>query len=169
MDLPAIPHPAVHTIAQTIQLALSPIFMLTAIGTILNVLTGRLARVIDRARALEELHSLSHGPELDRHVWELRLLDRRMSVVNAGLLLGVISGIMVCIVVALLFVASLVQLRIGEAVALSFILAMVLLILALVSFMVEVRMSLVSNHVRAELLIAAEEGRRPKVRPTTLS
>jgi hypothetical protein len=155
MALP-IPQPAVHTIAQTIQLSLSPIFMLTAIGTLLNVLAGRLSRVIDRARALEELHPRATGPEHDRHIWELKILDRRMSVINAGLFLGVTSAILTCIVVALLFVATLAQLRIGVALALLFILAMILLIAALVSFMVEVRMSLTANHVRAELMIEEE-------------
>jgi ABC-type transport system involved in cytochrome bd biosynthesis fused ATPase/permease subunit len=152
--------PAVHTIAETIQLSVSPIFMLTAIGTLLNVLAGRLSRVIDRARALEDLHPRSAGPEHDRHVWELKLLDRRMTVVNAGLFLGVTSAIMTCVVVAMLFVATLVKLRIGVAVAVSFILAMILLILALISFMIEVRMSLRANHVRAELMIEQEEKAR---------
>lgn len=144
--------PAVTTIAQTIQLSLSPIFMLTAVGTLLNVLAGRLSRVIDRARALEALHPRSTGAEHDRHIWELRLLDRRMTVVNAGLFLGVSSAILTCTTVALLFVAELVKLHIGTLVALFFILSMLLLILALICFMVEVRMSLRANHVRAELI-----------------
>ena len=48
--------PAISTIAQTIQLSLAPVFMLAGIGQMLNVLAGRLSRVIDRARKLEELH-----------------------------------------------------------------------------------------------------------------
>jgi hypothetical protein len=144
--------PAVTTIAQTIQLSLSPVFMLAGIGALLNVLAGRLSRVVDRARALEQLHPRSTGPEHDRHVWELRLLDRRMSVINRALVLAVSSAVMTCLVVALLFVAELVKLHIGTIVALSFILAMLLLISALASFLIEVRMSLTSIHIRAELL-----------------
>ena len=122
----------------------------------LNVLAGRLSRVIDRSRALEALHPRSSGPEHDRHVWELRLLDRRMSVINAALFLAVTSAIMTCLVVALLFVAELAKLHIGRAVALSFILSMMLLISALVCFMVEVRVSLRAFRIRPELL---EHGR----------
>ncbi|WP_445193483.1 DUF2721 domain-containing protein [Sphingomonas sp. Tas61C01] len=144
--------PAVSTIAQTIQLSLSPVFMLAGIGALLNVLAGRLSRVIDRARALELLHPRSSGPEHERHVMELRLLDRRMSIINAALFLAVSSAIMTCLVVALLFVAELAKLHFGTLVALSFILAMVLLIAALVSFMVEVRVSLRAIHIRPELL-----------------
>ena len=144
--------PAVSTIAQTIQLSLSPVFMLAGIGALLNVLAGRLSRVIDRARALELLHPRSSGPEHERHVAELRLLDRRMSIINAALFLAVSSAIMTCMVVALLFVAELAKLHFGTLVACSFILAMVLLIAALVSFMVEVRVSLRAIHIRPELL-----------------
>lgn len=144
--------PAVSTIAQAIQLSLSPVFMLAGIGALLNVLAGRLSRVVDRARAVEALHPRSSGPEHDRHVWELRLLDRRMGVINAALVLAVSSAVMTCLVVALLFVAELVKLHIGTMVAIAFILAMALLILSLISFLVEVRMSLHAIHIRPELL-----------------
>lgn len=144
--------PAVTTIAQTIQLSVSPVFLLAGIGAVLNVVAGRMARVVDRARALEQLHPRSSGPEHDRHVWELRLLDRRMSVINAALFLCVSSAVAICFVVALLFVAELANLHIGTIVASTFILAMVLLTSGLIMFMVEVRLSLKATHVRVELL-----------------
>ena len=148
-----IPHlPAVSSIAQSIQLSLSPIFMLAGIGALLNVLAGRLSRVIDRTRALESLHPRSTGPEHDRHVWELRLLDRRITIINLALFLAVASAVATCLVVALLFVGSLTSLHVGPAVAVTFILAMVMLIVALTSFMIEVRVSLRAIHVRADLL-----------------
>jgi hypothetical protein len=144
--------PAVSTIAQTIQLSLAPVFLLTGIGALINVLAGRMARVVDRARALEHLHPRSTGPEHDRHVWELRLLDRRITIINVALFVAVSSAVMTCTVVALLFVAELAHLHFGTIVALCFIMAMLLLISSLVSFMVEVHISLKAVHVRAELL-----------------
>ncbi len=144
--------PAVSSIAQSIQLSLSPIFMLAGICALLNVLAGRLSRVIDRTRALESLHPRSTGPEHDRHVWELRLLDRRITIINLALFLAVASAVATCLVVALLFVGSLTSLHVGPAVAVTFILAMVMLIIALTSFMIEVRVSLRAIHVRADLL-----------------
>src|SRR3954466_5083886 len=134
--------PYLSTVADTIQSAIAPVFLLAGIGAILNVMVGRLARIVDRARSLEALHPRSTGPEHDRHVWELRLLDRRMSVINNALVMAVSSAVMTCLVVALLFVAELARLHIGTVVALSFILAMILLIAALAAFLIEVRMSL---------------------------
>lgn len=149
-------NPALDTIAQAIQLSLSPVFMLAGIGALLNVLAGRLSRVVDRARTLEALHPRSTGPEHERHVWELRLLDRRIKLINRGLSLAVTSAVMVCLVVALMFVAELVRFRFGTIVAATFILAMALLIAALVTFLIEVRLSLHAIHIREELL---EKGR----------
>ena len=142
----------VSTIAQTIQLSLSPVFMLAGIGALLNVLVGRMARVIDRVRDLDRLHPLASGPERDRYVHELRILDRRIKVINLALLLAVSSAVMTCIVVALLFVAELASLRFATIVALAFILAMLLLIAALICFIVEVQTSLRVVKVRKELL-----------------
>lgn len=144
--------PAVSTIAQTISVSVSPVFLLAGLGAFLNLMAGRMARVVDRARALEALHPRTSGPEHDRHVRELRLLDQRMAIINAALFLCVASAIAICVVVALMFLAELAKLQIGTIVALLFILAMTLLTLGLVFFLVEVRLSLRATRVRVELL-----------------
>lgn len=144
--------PVLSTVAETIQVAIAPVFLLAGIGAILNVMVGRLARIVDRARNLEQLHPRTTGPEHDRHVWELRLIDRRISVINMAIFLVVAAAIAICFVVALLFVAELTHLNIGVVVAIAFIVSMLLLTSGLLYFLVEVRMSLKAIHVRAELL-----------------
>lgn len=144
--------PEVLTIAQTIQLSLSPVFMLAGIGALLNVLAGRLSRVIDRARTLEAAPAAMSIEERTRRAWELRLLDRRMTIINRALFLAVSSAVMTCAVVATLFVAVLASLHIGQLVAIAFILAMLLLIASLSCFMIEVSNSMEANRVRAELM-----------------
>ncbi|PZQ62655.1 MAG: DUF2721 domain-containing protein [Sphingomonas taxi] len=144
--------PALPTIAEAIQASLGPVFVLTGIGALLNVLTGRLSRVIDRVRALEERHGTISDADRARLVWELRRLAKRMSVINAALFLAVASAVATCVVVAMLFVGALTRSHIGTFVAFSFILAMSLLIAAFVAFMVEVRLSSRAIRVRDELL-----------------
>lgn len=142
----------VSAIAQAIQLSVAPVFLLAGIGAILNLLASRLARVVDRARDLEGLHATSSGAEHERHVWELRLLDRRMTIVNASLFLITASAIAICVVVALLFIAGIVHLEIGNTVAIAFVFAMMLLVMGLILFLIEVRLALRAIHVRDELL-----------------
>ena len=87
-----------------------------------------------------------------RHKWELRLLDRRMSIINAALLMAVSSAVMACIVIAVLFIANIGKYHFGTWIAIAFILSVSLLILCLVAFTVEVRISLRAIHVRKEIL-----------------
>ena len=139
-------------VADTIQTAIAPVFLLAGIGAILNVMVGRLARIVDRARTVEALHPRSTGPEHDRHVWELRLIDKRVSVINWAIFLCVAAALAVCLVVALIFVSRLVNFHSGPFIAVAFILSMLLLMAGLVFFLFEVRMSLAAIHVREELL-----------------
>lgn len=143
--------PVLSTVAETISTAIAPVFLLAGIGSFLNVLTGRLSRVIDRARALEELHPSASGAARDRYVRELQLLDRRMRVINWGIMLSVASAVAICVVVALLFVAELLHFKFGRYVAGLFIFAMTMLTLGFLAFMIEVRLSIRATRIRREL------------------
>ncbi|MFS2111277.1 DUF2721 domain-containing protein [Sphingomonas sp. Sphisp140] len=144
--------PYLSTVSETIQAAIAPVFLLAGIGAFLNVMVGRLARIVDRARNIEQLHPRSTGPEHDRHVWELRIIDRRIAVINNAIFLCTASGLAICLVVAMMFVSRLANWHIGIWVAISFIISMLLLMAGLIYFLVEVRMSLEAIHVREELL-----------------
>ncbi|MDR6852613.1 drug/metabolite transporter (DMT)-like permease [Sphingomonas sp. BE123] len=144
--------PMISTVAATIQISIAPVFLLAGIAGILNVLVGRMARVVDRARKLEQLHPVSTGAEHERHVWELRLIDRRLAIINTSIWLCVASGIAICLVVALLFGAEIVHLDIGVIVAAAFVMSMLLLTAGLVAFLFEVRLSVRAIRVREELL-----------------
>lgn len=152
--------PAISSIAQTIQLAIAPVFLLAGIGAILNVLAGRLARVVDRSRVLEQLHGESSGDEHLRYVLELRIVDRRMRLANAAIALMVASAIVVCLLVALLFITQLVGFPFRVAVAIAFVLSMALLIAGLILFLIEINVALSGLRVREELLEREVRGAR---------
>jgi MFS family permease len=143
---------ALNDIARTIQLAVAPVFLLAGIGAFMNVIAGRLNRVVDRSRVLERLHPDSSGAEHDRHVWELRLLDQRITLASNAIFLCVASAITVCLVVTLLFVAELAQLNYGVSVSILFVLSMVLLATGLALFLVETRVAVRGIRIREDLL-----------------
>jgi hypothetical protein len=156
-----IPLPQVSQVAQTIQLALAPVFLLTGIGAFLNVCVGRLARIIDRARTVEQLILTSRGKEHDRMVGEIRVLDQRMTVVNASIFLSVASACAVCLVVILLFAGNLFGAHLGTPIAVLFSLAMLLQAVGFASFIQEIRLGSKIIHVRNEVLfhkVEEEEG-----------
>lgn len=147
-----LPIPQVAQVAQTIQLALAPVFLLAAIGTFLNVCTGRLARVIDRSRAVQRMMLQTQGTEQARLVSELETLDQRMTVVNTAIFLIAASGALVCGVVILLFAAELFNVHMGTPIAVLFMLAMILLSGGFATFIREIHLASRMLHIRNEVL-----------------
>ena len=141
-----------EALAQTIQIALAPVFLLVAMGSLLNVVTGRLARVVDRSRELMARHAETSGDEHTRLVAELRMLDRRMDIINWSIALCVACGIVVCLMVSMLFLMGSGREALETPIAASFIFAMLLLLAALIMFLTEVRLAIRTIHVPMELL-----------------
>lgn len=139
-------------LAHTIQLALAPVFLLNGIGAVLGILTGRLSRIVDRARAIEERITSAEHPRHAAQVNELRLIDRRMRVVNTAIFLVTASAVAVALVVAVMFIARLAGFGFARTLAVVFTAAMFLLIAGLVLFLVEVRMAVAAIQVKDELL-----------------
>ena len=143
---------SVTTVAQIIQLAVAPVFLLAGIGAFLNACTGRLARIVDRARTIEPMILGSRGEEHDRYQSEIRVIDRRMGLVSWAIFLSVLSALLICAVVILLFAATLVGAHFGTAIALLFIASMVAIGSAFFIFLVETRLASRNVRIRAELL-----------------
>lgn len=126
-------------IAQTIQLALTPVFVLVAIGNIMNLLSTRLGRVVDRSRLLQERYATTSGAEHDEVVREIRLVDRRIHLIGRAILLMVLAALGIGIVVVLLFVEEFANFDLRAVVAAVFIIALALLMSSLILFLRETR------------------------------
>jgi MFS family permease len=161
MSVPSlIPHtPGLTQLAQIIQLAVAPVFLLAGLGAFLNVCAGRLARIVDRMRKLEPRIIDSRGEEHDRLLNEVRLLDRRSRIVSRAIFATVLAALLISAVVVLLFLAFLTGYRFGTAIALLFIAAMICTGLGFAVFLHETRLGLRAIQVRAHILDhEAEEG-----------
>ena len=125
-------------IGRVIQLAVAPVFLLSGIGIILTVLTNRLARVIDRARRLEEAARSASGQSLEEQRVELHVMALRARLMNRAITFSTGSALLVALVVVLLFLSALLDFNATLPVAVLFILAMLSLIGALLLFLREV-------------------------------
>jgi len=139
-------------LTHTIQLALAPAFLLNGIGIILGMLTGRLTRIVDRARVVEKEFTPHDHPDHAHQVKELRLLDRRMKIVNNAIFLATASAVVLCTVVAVMFIARLAGFGFARTLASMFALTLLLLIASLVLFLIEVRVAVRAIQIRDELL-----------------
>ncbi len=139
-------------IVTALQTALAPAFLLVAVGGMLGLFAGRLARIIDRSRILQELFNETEGHEHQCIVDELHDLQLRIKIVNSAIFLSVISAIVACGLIGLLFVMGLTGLNLSGVIAGAFIIAMSLLSIALIQFLREVRIGVKDFMIREEFL-----------------
>ncbi|HEX4574554.1 MAG TPA: DUF2721 domain-containing protein [Gemmatimonadales bacterium] len=135
------PYAPVPDIGRAIQLAVAPVFLLSGVGVTLTVLTNRLSRIVDRARSLEDLLLTADQARQDELHRELATLSHRAALINRALTLSTTCALLVCLVIALLFVAAVFVLDLSAVVALLFVIAMLSFIGALLSFLREIRLA----------------------------
>lgn len=139
-------------IVETIQLALTPVFVLVAIGNILNILSTRLGRVVDRARQLQGLYAATTGGEHDAVVLEMRLVNKRIKIITRAIRLMVLSALSIGTTVAILFLQGLTALDLHLIAAVIFLASIVLLLLALMLFLQETQVAARALHVPDDYL-----------------
>jgi hypothetical protein len=133
------------TIAHAIQLAVAPVFLLTGVASILSVLTARLGRIIDRSRFLHGklLTDIETNPTVQIEIISLK---HRAHLIHWAIGLCTTCLLMICSVVAVLFIGSFKAFNISGLIAYLFIAAMVCLIMALLNFICEIYLA--TAHVR---------------------
>lgn len=136
-------------VAHAIQLALAPVFLLTGIGAILNVMAGRLARIIDRGRQLTE-HPVPQDLQRSETLQvELHSLERRRQLTSIAITASTLSALLVCLVIAALFVEVLLKIELKWLVGTLFIGSAVALVVGLTYFLREVHLAMQTVRIPA--------------------
>ena len=144
-------------IAHLIQVALTPIFLISGIGVTLNVFTSRLARIVDRARAMEKAASHpDYKPDgRDLHA-ALEVMARRARLMNFAITLITVAALFIALVVVMLFVNAFLRWDLAVFIACMFILSMLSLATSLLAFLIEVRLA--TNSLQIGLQAASRQG-----------
>jgi hypothetical protein len=128
-------------IAHLVQSSLAPVFLLSGIAATLGVLTGRLARAVDRARRLEE-QLTAHPGSHEALRTDLAVLARRARYINTAISLCTIAALLVALVVVGLFANAFTGIALEGTIALLFVGSMVCLSAAFIAFFIEVRVAI---------------------------
>ena len=128
-------------IAGVIQLSVAPVFLLTSVGAILNVMSNRLSRIIDRARALEVKLEAAEGDKRADLIQRLRNLQVRARLVSRAITLSVTTAVLVCAVIIVLFVGEFLDYSAVVPAALLFIAALLSFLLSLTWLLREIFMA----------------------------
>lgn len=131
-----------ENVAKLIQLALGPVFLISGVGITLSMLTQRLARIVDRARALEDQREIAASEAKLKHIdKDLRAIFRRTKYMNIAIALSTTSALLTTLVVTLLFASEFTRMSVGAVIAIMFVASMVCLSLAFLMFLIEVRIA----------------------------
>lgn len=136
-----LPPDNINDISKAIQLALGPVFLLTGIAGLLNVMSGRLSRIIDRARVLTEGDRIVTSFNPDGLNEELLMLERRRHVTSNAITMCTIAALMVCLVIVILFIEVMLSVPLNWVIGALFTLAILALIFGLTNFLREVHMA----------------------------
>ena len=140
-----------NDVTRAIQLALAPVFLLTGIAGMLNVMAGRLARIIDRGRYLTETPVQARPSIHDALELELRTLDLRRHLASAAITACTFSALLVCLVIAVLFVEVLLGLKLKWLVGVLFTGSTLTLVIGLAYFLREVHLATRTIRIPASL------------------
>jgi len=131
-----------QSVSHGIQLAVAPVFLLTAVAGMIGTAAGRLARIIDRARVLEA--QVDIAPESDPMTLafkEIKLLRQRGALVNSCIALLTFCGIMIGLTIMVLFLGETAEVNIFRLASVLFLLGVTLFLAALLFFLVETVMA----------------------------
>jgi hypothetical protein len=142
-----LPYTDITGIAHVIQMAVAPVFLLTGVAGLLSVLVNRLGRVVDRFRTLHGRLPELQGEARESAESEMAVLGRRIWFIHRAIALCTGGALLICMVIATLFIGSLVSLEVSMIIASLFILAMVSLVVGLLFFLREIQLSTGYIHV----------------------
>ena len=97
---------SIDAITNNIQLALAPVFLLTAVATLINAISARLARSVDRMRAIQ--HRIQEGGIQDQVMLNHMMKEANEAKVRgrlctAAIFFDVLSGVFISLTVLELF------------------------------------------------------------------
>src|ERR1700690_3422648 len=122
-------------ITHVIQLAVAPVFLLTAIATLITALNSRLGRIVDRRRILQDRLLNLTGPDAEMIVRELQRQRTRGKLIYFAIFSAVLGALFICLVVASAFLGALSAVDLSKEIAILFVLAMVAMIVCLGIFL----------------------------------
>ncbi len=137
----------IDALVHVVQISVAPVFLLTGIASLLVVLTNRLGRIIDRARLLEDHHFSATAESRIVLVDDLRILSHRARMANLGISLLTLAALLVCILIAGIFISAFFDRDVSLAIATLFVLAMFALIAGLLCFLREVQLATASLRI----------------------
>ena len=137
-------------IQHAIQLAVAPVFLLSGVAGLLAVMAGRLARIIDRARDLEQKWAMLDEKAFAHGKVEISILEYRRSLASWSINFCTGAAFLVCTVIVTLFFEEFLGANLKWFAGAQFVAAMIALLAGLSTFLREVYLATHTGRIEAE-------------------
>jgi hypothetical protein len=134
----AFPAAHVSEIAGVIQLSVAPVFLLAGVGAIVNAMSTRLGRVVDRARSIESELPGADAAHAERIHYELRTISVRARLIGRAIALAVLCALLVTVLLIVAFVDAFLATDLSFVLAAIFVAALAAFSASLLVFLREI-------------------------------
>jgi hypothetical protein len=133
-----------------IQLAISPMILMTGVGGLMLTLTNRMGRIVDRTRGLAEKVRSAVPDERAHFESQLEILWSRAKMIRQAVTFAGLSMLLSCLLVVVIFIDASVHREFGVELVVTFLASVLCLITALVNFLRDIWMSLHALRVEVD-------------------
>lgn len=145
-----------------IQLAITPVILISGMGALMITLTNRMGRIVDRARLLSEQVPLATGVEREHLEMQLEIMWNRSVMVRRAVTANGLSMLLSCLLIVVLFAIAVLGWKLHAAVLAVFSLSILFLIASLVDFLRDIFVALRALRLQIDW---AKATRKPAARP----
>ncbi|KAB7888857.1 DUF2721 domain-containing protein [Poseidonibacter ostreae] len=133
----------VDTVAHLIQLSVAPVFLIAGVAGLLNVFTGRMARIVDRLEKVDSYianqKTIEDREKAEEKLFQRRIfLTKRLQNINYSIFFSTTTGLLIAMVIVTMFLSTLFAFKDSIFISSLFIIAMISLILSLFLFLREI-------------------------------
>ena len=149
---------ATDNLLPTIQLAITPVILITGIGSLLMTMTNRMGRVVDRTRILAgQAHASQDNPTEREHIEaQLRIMYRRAGLVRRAVTCAALSMMCSGLLVVTIFADVLMESRLAAFIMALFSLSIAFLLAGLSFFLRDILLSLSALGIEVERALKHE-------------
>ena len=133
-----------------IQLAVTPVILISGVGALMLTLTNRMGRIVDRTRTLAGQVRGAAAGEREHFETQLEIMWRRAKLVRRAVRSAGLSMLLSCLLVMVIFVDASIQREFGAEIVVFFVASIVALIAALLSFLRDIVVSLRALRLEVE-------------------
>ena len=125
-----------------IQLAVTPVILLSGVGALMITLTNRMGRIVDRTRSLAGQVRGAAEPDRDHFNGQLGIMWRRAKLIRLAVTLAALSMLLSCLLVRVIFIDASIHREFGLEMVVIFAASIGCLIASLLAFLRDIWMSL---------------------------